>query len=237
METPAFRTLVETESKAGLPVAELVRRRLGRRHVLLGMGSRLVEGIAFNAWAVFAIAYGTGRLKLPRQTLLVAVMAAAGVMVVFIPLSGAVSDRVGLRRTFAVGAIVTGALTYPAFVLLDTAGTLAVTVALVAMLGVFYPLLYGPQAAFYAGLFPTRVRYTGISFVYQFSGIFASGLTPLILSSLVTRAGGGYTLVVLYMVGAAVVSVLCTVGIRSADMREAAAGEATAAARVARVPG
>ncbi len=47
-----------------------------------------------------------------------------------------------------------------------------------------YPAVYGPEAALFSELFDTRVRYTGISFVYQFSGIFASGLTPIIATAL-----------------------------------------------------
>ena len=47
--------------------------------------------------------------------------------------------------------------------------------ALVIPFGIFYAMAYGPEAALFAELFDANVRYTGISFVYQVSGIFASG--------------------------------------------------------------
>ncbi|SFB55518.1 metabolite-proton symporter [Amycolatopsis marina] len=218
METPAFRKLEEHEQKATVPVVELAKNALSRRHVLLGMGSRLTEGIAFNAWAVFAISYGSETLGMSQQPLLVAVMIAAAVMIFFIPVFGRLSDRFGRRKTFSVGAVLTGLLAYPAFAALGTGNQLLITIALVAVLGIAYPVMYGPQAAFYAEMFPTSVRCTGISFVYQFSGIFASGCTPLILAFLVGTSGGGYGLVLLYLLGATVLSVLCALAIRQRNL-------------------
>ncbi|WP_028921795.1 MFS transporter [Pseudonocardia acaciae] len=225
MESPAFRRLEATEARASVPAVELARGPLSRRHVLLGMGSRWVEGVAFNTWAVFSISYGTGTLRLPQQTLLVSVMVAALAMIVFIPLCGRLSDRVGRRALFGVGALVGGAVAYPAFALLGTGSPALVGLGLVLALGVLYPLMYGPQAAFYAEMFPVNVRCTGISFVYQFSGIFASGLTPLVLSYLVGRGGGGYSLVVAYLAVAAVVSAVCTFAVRTHDLRRIADAE------------
>lgn len=218
METPAFRKLEEHEAKATVPVVELAKSPMSRRHVLLGMGSRLTEGIAFNAWAVFAISYGTGTLGMSQQPLLIAVMIAATAMIIFIPVFGRVSDLFGRRRTFSVGAVLTGLLAYPAFAALETGDPVVITIAIVAVLGIAYPVMYGPQAAFYAEMFPTRVRCTGISFVYQFSGIFASGCTPLVLAFLVGKAGGGYGLVLLYLLIATAVSVACALAVRQRDL-------------------
>jgi MFS family permease len=225
MESPAFRRLSATEARSSVPALDLVRDKLSRRHLLLGMGSRWVEGVAFNTWAVFAISYGTGTLGLPQQSLLVSVLVAALVMIVFIPLCGRLSDALGQRALFGAGAIIAGAVAYPAFALLGTGAPMLVGLGLVLALGVLYPLMYGPQAAFYAAMFPVNVRCTGISFVYQFSGIFASGLTPLVLSYLIGRAGGGYLLVVAYLAAAAAVSAACAFAVRGRDLRRIADAE------------
>ncbi|GAA1974442.1 MFS transporter [Amycolatopsis minnesotensis] len=234
IETPAFRKMEQHEAKATVPALELAKDRRSRRHVLLGMGSRLHEGIAFNTWAVFSISYGTGTIGMSRQPLLLGVMAAAAVMLVFIPVFGRTSDRFGRRQVFALGAILTGVAAYPALASLGTAQPVLVAVSLVVVLGVCYPVMYGPQAAFYAELFPTPVRCTGISFVYQFSGIFASGLTPLILAWLVGAAGGGYGLVLAYVLAATAVSTACTLAIRKRDLftEDAEAAEAGDSLRV-----
>ncbi|GAA4523167.1 MFS transporter [Amycolatopsis samaneae] len=216
VETPAFRKMAEQEGESTVPALELVRDRVSRRHLLLGMGSRLTEGVAFNAWAVFVISYGSGTLHLDRQPLLQAVMIAAAVMVVFIPVFGRVSDRVGRRRAFAVGALTTLVLAIPALAALHAGNTVLITVSLVAVLGISYPLMYGPQAAFYAELFPVSRRCTGISVVYQLSGVVASGLTPLVLAYLAGRTGTNGVLV--YLAVTTAISVVCTLAIRERDM-------------------
>lgn len=64
---------------------------------------------------------------------------------------------------------------------LDPVKVDAVAVGMVVELGVIHAWFYAPQGTLYASLFPTRIRYTGLSTIYQVSGIYASDLTPLIL--------------------------------------------------------
>ncbi len=218
METPAFRKLEKTEAKATIPAVQLISDRVSRRHVLLGMGSRWAEGVAFNTWAVFVISYGTGTLHLGRQPILLSVMAAAAAMVFFIPVFGRLADRVDRRRLYTTGIVLLAAATYPALALLGTGNTFVIVVTIVLVLGVIYPIVYAPEAALFAELFPTRVRYTGISVVYQLSGIVASGLTPLILAYLLRSAGGGISLIIGYVVVVSVISAVCTQAIRKRDM-------------------
>jgi metabolite-proton symporter len=218
METPAFRKLEKAEAKATIPAAQLISDRVSRRHVLLGMGSRWAEGLAFNTWAVFVISYATGTLLLGRQQILLSVMAAAATMVFFIPVFGRLADRVDRRRLYTTGVVLLGAATYPALALLGTGNTFVIVATIVLVLGVIYPIVYAPEAALFAELFPTRVRYTGISVVYQLSGIVASGLTPLILAYLLRSAGGGISLIIGYVVVVSVISAVCTQAIRKRDM-------------------
>jgi hypothetical protein len=73
------------------------------------------------------------------------------------------------------------------------------------------PLFYAPQGTLHASLFPTRIRYTGLSTVYQVSGIYASGLTPLTLTNLVAAGHGTPWHACGYLVTTAVLSVAATV--------------------------
>lgn len=218
METPAFRKLAAVEEKATIPALELMKNPKNRRHVFLGMGSRWAEGVAFNLWAVFVIAYGTGTLKLEKNTILLAVMAAALTMVIAIPVMGRISDHIDRRKMYTVGVLILGAVTYPALMLMGTGNTLVIVVTIVIVLGVFYPIIYAPEAALFSELFPTRVRYSGISVVYQVSGIFASGMTPLLLAFLLREANGGLGLIVAYILAITLVSAVCTMAIRRKDM-------------------
>ncbi len=217
LETPAFRKLEEQQTRAAVPAVDLLRSKLSRRHIALGMGARWIEGVIFNAFAVFAISYGVDSLGVSRETMLTVVLSAAAVLLVLIPVCGHLSDRFGQRRLYALGAAVCAVATVPAFALMGTGQAVWIGVAVVVSLGVLYPIMYAPEAALFASLFPPAVRYTGISFVYQFSGIFASGLTPLVFTWLLD-IGPGTTLVLAYCLVVGVISTVCTLAIRPADL-------------------
>ena len=218
METPAFRKLAAVEEKSTIPAVELMKNPRNRRNIFLGMGSRWAEGVAFNLWAVFVIAYGTGTLKLEKNTILLAVMAGAITMVATIPVMGKLSDHIDRRKMYTVGVLILGALTYPALLIMGTGNTLVIVGTIVVVLGVVYPMIYAPEAALFSELFPTRVRYSGISVVYQVSGIFASGMTPLLLAFLLREAAGGLGLIVGYILAVTMISAVCTMAIRRKDM-------------------
>jgi len=85
--------------------------------------------------------------------------------------------------------------------------------------GIFYASCYGPEAALFCDLFPARVRYTGISFVYQFSGIFASGLTPIIATALWQIGGGSTNMIAAYVIFSGLVSALAAKWIGSKQQK------------------
>jgi metabolite-proton symporter len=218
METPAFRDMEADEGTAKVPAKELLSDPHSRRNLLLGMGARWVEGVAFNAWAVFSINYATDSLGMERQPALLGVMVGAVVLLVLIPVSGMIADRVGMRQTYAVGAVLAAVAPIFVFPMLHTGNAWVFGLGIVLALGVLYPLMYGPEGAFFAELFPVHVRYTGISAVYQVSGIVASGLTPMILTWLLDRADGGTGLLIGYFLVTGIVSAVCALCIRSTQL-------------------
>ena len=94
------------------------------------------------------------------------------------------------------------------------ADTIVLWLAIIVPFGVLYASVYGPEAALFCELFDPRVRYTGISFVYQFSGIFASGITPLIATALLAQGNGTPWLICAYVLFAGIVSAACALAIR-----------------------
>src|SRR4051812_15834709 len=187
LETPAFTAIKAEQREAKVPFLDLIRTH--RKNVLLGLGARYIEGVTFNIFGVFIIAYVTTALKLPRQTALLGVIIASAIMIVMLPIYGHLSDRIGRRVLFGVGSIFIGLLVFPSFYLMETKQAGLIWIAIAVPFSLVYPAVYGPQAALFSELFDTRVRYSGASFIYQFSGIFASGLTPIIATELL-RIGG-----------------------------------------------
>ncbi|MBO0826652.1 MAG: MHS family MFS transporter [Streptosporangiales bacterium] len=231
LETPAFTAMRERQGSSTVPARDLLADAGSRRNLLLGMGSRFVEGVAFNCWAVFILAFAVQPMGLRYSDGLVVVMVAAVVMMPMILLFGGLSDRTGHRRMFAIGTVIATVLAFPAFALLGTGSLAALAGVVLVVFGVCYPIMYGPQSSFYCSLFPTRVRYTGISLVYQFSGIVASGLTPLVLTALLAWRGTWWP-VAAYLALAGVISTACTLVIRVRGWSDATGVAAEAAERV-----
>lgn len=221
-ESPEFKK-AKAESRGrdeGLPIADLARRY--PKSVILGMGARYIDGVFFNIFAVFSILYLTKYVGMERTFALWTVASAALLMVVFIPLFGRVSDWLGRPRTYAIGSALLALSVFPAFALMSTGDPVLVVLGIVLPFGVVYPMCYGPEAALFADLFDPRVRYTGISFVYQFSGIFASGITPMVATYLMAANDNDPFWMCMYVVFAGVVSMLSAIGIGRMQRRDRA---------------
>ena len=218
-ETPSFRAVQRLgQQTVSAPLVELLRRPASRRHTVLGMLARWGEGAAFNTWAVFAITYATTTLALEQTPVLVGITVASLVMAVLIPVSGRFADRYGARRVYLVGIALFGLSVFPAFHAFGTRDPWVFGAVTVVTLGVVHASFYGAQGTLFAALFPTPVRYTGMSFVYQVSGIFASGITPLIMTSLLALTGGEPWAACGYLALTAGVSVWATSRLRDADL-------------------
>jgi MFS family permease len=163
---------------------------------------------------VFVLTYAVTTVKMPRTRVLLAVTVAALVSAAVVPVAGRLADRFGRRAVFATGCAAFGIGVYPAFLGLHSGTLTVVIVVLVLLLGVVYGLQSGAESTLFAELFPTRTRYTGMSLVFQGSGIYASGLTPLILTSLLAAAGGSPWLACGFLVVTALISVVSTAFLR-----------------------
>lgn len=209
MESPEFAKVKEANAEAAIPFVDMMKRY--PKNVLAGMGARYIDGVFFNVFGVFSLSYLTQTLNLPRSDALIGVMVAAVVMCFTIPMFGALSDRIGRTRVYFWGSLITALSAFPAFWLMMTSNgdMFMVWMAIVVPFGIFYAAIYGPEAAMFCELFDAKVRYTGISFVYQFSGIFASGLTPMIATALMLSSDGQPWTTCFYVLFAGAVSAYC----------------------------
>jgi metabolite-proton symporter len=204
LETPVFRQLIETKKIERAPIIEVVKRH--PREIILSALLRMAEQAPFYIFTAFVFAYGVGTLKMPRDLILSAVLVASCLSFVTIPLSGHISDRIGRRNMYLIGAAVTGLFGFLYFGMLDSAIPSAVFIAIVASL-IPHDIQYGPQAALIAEAFTPRLRYSGASLGYQLASVIAGGPAPLIATALYAAYHTGYAIAI-YIAACAVVSLV-----------------------------
>ncbi|HEX3582137.1 MAG TPA: MFS transporter [Thermoanaerobaculia bacterium] len=192
LETPVFAKLLRENKVERAPILEAFRRQ--PREIALSALARLAEQTPFYIFTAFVFSYAKlAALPVSRDFLLLAVLAASVVELVTIPLAGYVSDRLGRKRTYAVGAAAVGVFAFAYFALLRT-GSPALVFAAVVLSLVPHALMYGPQAALIAESFTGRLRYSGASLGYQLASVVAGGPAPLLATWLFARTGTPYAI-------------------------------------------
>jgi metabolite-proton symporter len=204
LETPVFQQLVATNKIEKAPLTEVLRKQ--PREIILSALVRTAEQAPFYIFTAFIFAYGTTTLKMSRDLILTAVLVASLVSFITIPLSGHISDKIGRRKMYLIGAAVTGLFGFLYFGMLDTAVPSAVFIAIVLSL-IPHDMMYGPQAALIAEAFTPRLRYSGASLGYQLASITAGGPAPLIATALFAAYHTGYAISI-YIAFCAVVSLV-----------------------------
>ena len=154
--------------------------------MLLAGGAFVANNVCFYIAITYAVAYGTATVGISREVLLFAVMIGSVAMIPALILSGALSDRFGRRGIFLIGAILSGLWAFAIFPLIEILSPLAVTLAITVAL-CFVSMMYGPQAALFAELFPKEVRYSGASLGYQIGAVVGGGFAPIIATALVAH--------------------------------------------------
>lgn len=212
LETPEFTKAQARNEVARVPVLEVLRDYPGS--ILLGMGARLIDGIVFTIYAIFTLSYLVNIVKIPRTTVLAAITAAAFVLIFTIPYASRLADRMGRKKLYVIFSLVNGFVTFPAFWLMQSGDPLIASACIVIVFGVLWAPVYGPQAAMFCDLFDTRVRYTGVSLVYQIGAILSVSLTPLAATALLQANGNQPWFIATYVAAAGIISAMCAAAMK-----------------------
>ncbi len=202
LETPVFQQLLNEKKIEKTPIIEVFKKQ--PKEILLSALLRMSEQAPFYIFTAFIFAYAVGTLHMSRDFVLTAVLVASCVSFVTIPLSGHISDRIGRKKMYMIGAATTGVFGFLYFGMVDTAIPAAVFIAIVLSL-IPHDMQYGPQAALIAEAFTPRLRYSGASLGYQLASVIAGGPAPLIATALFAAYHSGYAISI-YIAACAVVS-------------------------------
>jgi MFS family permease len=206
LETPIFRKLVAEQKIERTPMLAVIKQQ--PKEILLSALVRMAEQAPFYIFTAFVFSYGIGTLNVSRDFLLFAVMTASVVSFVSIPLFGHISDRIGRKKMYMLGAATVGVFGFIYFGMLNTGSLVLIFLAIVLSL-IPHDMMYGPQAALIAESFTGRLRYSGASLGYQLASVIAGGPAPLIGTWLFAQYGSAYA-VALYILFCAVLTLVAT---------------------------
>ena len=210
-ESPMFEKAIdEAEIPPKLPAMDVVRER--PKALVLGAGLRVGENISYYILTVFSLTYLVDVAAESRSLALNALLAGAAVQFFAIPFFAFLSDRIGRRPVYAFGGLGLAAWCFLLFPLLGSGDNAQIVPALVVGL-VLHGAMYGPQAAFITELFPTRIRYSGVSLAYQLTSIVAGSLAPIIALALYQHYGSALP-VAIYVGAACAISGLSALAAR-----------------------
>ncbi|GAB2645201.1 MFS transporter [Nocardia goodfellowii] len=183
-------------------VVEVMKRY--PRGVFTAMGLRFGENILYYLVVTFTITYLKVHVGTDTKVILWWLLAAHAVHFFAIPAAGYLSDRFGRRPVYLAGAITGGTWGFFAFPMMDSGHNAVIMSAIIIGL-VFHALMYAAQPAIMAEMFPTRMRYSGVSLGYQVTSIVAGSLAPIIAVRLLNTFDSAVP-IAWYLAGAAAVT-------------------------------
>jgi MFS transporter, MHS family, shikimate and dehydroshikimate transport protein len=208
LESPAFEAVKEEKTESSRPIVDVFKEH--PRNAFIAMGMRVGENAIFYVFTVFVLSYAEDTLELGKSTMLTGLAISAAVGLVTVPLWGHLSDKVGRKPVYVIGALLAVLFPFAFFAMVDTKEPLFIYAAMIFGVNVCHDMMYGPQAAYFSEMFGTRVRYSGASIGYQLASVFGGGFAPLIAAALLAADNGSPTYVALYMVGISLITLVAS---------------------------
>ncbi len=221
-EKMRLERLEEKEQQSKAPLKVLFKHH--RKPLLIAIFGRFAEAGNYYLFTVFVLSYVTTTLGVPRQYGLVAVMVGSTLNIVMIPVFGRLSDSIGRKKTFLLGGVAIIVTAWPIFALVQTGQQWAIILGVALFLALGHALVYAPLPALYCEMFPTSVRYSGISVGYQMASILLAGFMPALAGAIVLWTGGTGMVVAIIIASTAVAMLSISFAPETKDVDLAAVG-------------
>ncbi|KQX65238.1 MFS transporter [Streptomyces sp. Root1310] len=233
-ETPEFERVKSEGAVRTVPAFDVLSR-----HGLLTLCaslSALPMFLVFYLGSVFSLKYAS-TIQVSRSQMLTLLAGSCVFLIVAMPFFGRLGDRRSRKAVFVGGIVVMTAAPFAWFPLLGTRSLPLMALGFLVLFAGF-AANYGVQGAFYPQLFPTALRYSGMSISYNVGGLLGGAVSPLIATSLLAKYHS-WTPIALYMAAAGVIGLAASLFLRERSAgppgQHAAAGLPTAEAASADV--
>lgn len=207
-ESPVFMEIAERKEQTKAPLATLFKHHWP----LILCAALLFAGNNAGGYMTtggFLTSYATnpaGPLAMDPTPVLLAVTFASGVWFFATLAGGIVSDRIGRRPTFLLGYAWLVLMAFPLFFLINTGDIIFITLGM-SLFAVGLGFTYGPQASWYAELFPANVRFSGVAISYAIGAILGGAFAPTIAQGLLSATGTTHSvsiyLIIMFLISTA----------------------------------
>lgn len=196
-ESPVFEKIRETKAvESSMPLKDVMKNYPGI--VIKGVGAKLIEACSFAMFTVIVLAYVNVN-NLTKSYVLDAIIVAVVIEIFTIPLMGAISDKIGRKKVYILGALIQVIFIVPFFLMINSQNYLLIQLAMIIVLPIGHAMCYAPQASFFPELFPTAIRCSGIALIWQVGSLIGSGILGLCAVKILQICNGHYTGLALYV--------------------------------------
>lgn len=198
-ESSTFRqAAVGSETTSRMPALEALKSH--PKPILAVLVAEMAQTSFFYLTAIFTLSFATRQLGVSKEVMTQAVLFANIVALFVMPIIGSWSDRTGRKRLFLAGLILASLSMLVFYSLLATQNTILVMGAVIIAAGLIHPLMFSTEGSYFPELFPTRIRFSGVSIGKQMGTVLGGGLAPLIATALYAATGSTWSIVAYYIV-------------------------------------
>ena len=201
-----------------LPIVEIFKKH--PKEVLITSGAKFVETGPFYIFTTFIVGYGVSSLDVSFEFMMLSIMAVSVLTTIMIPIMGSLSDKVGRKKMFLIGAVAMLIYAFPYFIIVNTHEPVLVILATFIGLVVVWPPITAILGTMFSESFSKEVRYTGVTLGYQIGAAVAGGSAPLIAEFLMNQFNGSSIPVSLYIVVTSVVSLIAVLAMRGENAQD-----------------
>lgn len=215
----------EEDKKTAMPLVTMFKNYW--KTLLLGIGTRWIDGVFYNVFAVFTLSYATQQLGVDQSLMYIINTIFALCAIPFIFIFGKLADKIGKGKLFCLSSIGCGIFAIPGIKMIEASNGNPIVITLVIILGwsIIYSGIWGVLGSLWAQLFETEVRYSGVSFVYHAPSFLVAGIVPTICTYLLKISDGDVMSIGIFVTFVAIVSTWCGYTLQKRHDRAVALGE------------